>query len=143
MILLSGLLHEVQDCNELLSATAKLCGSNTVLHINVPNAASFHRLLALEMGLVQSVYAQSKTQKQMQQSHTFDLTSLAKLTSESGFAIVEQGSFFVKPFTHAQMAALQENEMLNDRMLDGLYNMSKYFPGNGSEIYMNLKLRKQ
>lgn len=140
-ILLSSLLHEIPDSKRLLDATARLCGPTTIVHINVPNARSFHRLLALEMGIIGNLFEPSQTQQRMQQSHTFDLESLAQLVSQSGFQVVEQGSFFIKPFTHAQMASLQAAGLMTDLMLDGLYKLSKHFPDNGSEIFMNVKLR--
>lgn len=139
-IILSSLLHEVSDSKLLLDATARLCGLTTIVHINVPNARSFHRLLALEMGLISDLFETSSTQRQMQQSHTFDVTSLARLVSQSGFQVVEQGTFFIKPFTHAQMASLQAAGLLTDAMLNGLYRLSRYFPDNGSEIFMNVRL---
>jgi ubiquinone/menaquinone biosynthesis C-methylase UbiE len=139
-IILSSLLHEVGDSKRLLDATARLCGPTTILHINVPNARSFHRLLALEMGLIVDLFEKSATQRQMQQSHTFDVDSLAQLVSQSGFQVVEQGTFFIKPFTHAQMASLQAAGLVTDLMLDGLYRLSTHFPDNGSEIFMNVRL---
>jgi 2-polyprenyl-3-methyl-5-hydroxy-6-metoxy-1,4-benzoquinol methylase len=140
-IVLSSLLHEVPDCKQLLDATASLCGRDTIVHVNVPNARSIHRLLALEMGLIHSIYERSHTQERMQQSRTFDSNSLAELVSQSEFEIVEQGTFFIKPLTHAQMASLQASGMLTERMLEGLYGLSRHFPENGSEIFMDLRLR--
>lgn len=140
-VVLSSLLHEIRDSEKLLDATARLCGPTTIVHINVPNARSFHRLLALEMGIIGDLFEKSATQQRMQQSHTFDVDSLATLVLQSGFQVVEQGSFFLKPFTHAQMASLQAAGLVTDLMLDGLYNLSKYFPDNGSEIFMNVRLR--
>lgn len=143
LILVSSLLHEIPDCASLLSDTAKLCSAETIVHLNVPNANSFHRLLALEMGLISTIYEKSKVQQQMQQTHTFDLGALAKLSEECGFKVLEQGSFFVKPFTHAQMAFLQESGFVTDAMLDGLYLLSKHLPDHGSEIYMNIQLMEK
>jgi 2-polyprenyl-3-methyl-5-hydroxy-6-metoxy-1,4-benzoquinol methylase len=140
-IVMSSILHEVPASTTLLEAVAKLCGPGTIVHVNVPNARSIHRLLALEMGLIESVYEKSKTQEFMQQSQTFDTVGLAALVSQSGFDIVEHGTFFIKPFTHAQMASLQTSGILTEQMLEGLYKLSKYFPANGSEIFMDLKLR--
>lgn len=140
MILMSSLLHEIPDAASLLCATAKLCNAQTIVHLNVPNAKSFHRVLALEMGLITNLYEKSEIQLQMQQSHTFDLESLAKLSMACGFKVIEQGSFFVKLFTHAQMASLQTSGVVTDAMLDGLYQLSKHFPEHGSEIYMNIQL---
>jgi 2-polyprenyl-3-methyl-5-hydroxy-6-metoxy-1,4-benzoquinol methylase len=140
-VALSSLLHEISDSKTLLDATAQLCGPGTIVHVNVPNALSIHRLLAVEMGLIQSVYERSQTQERMQQKQTFDAHSLAALVFESGFEIVEQGTFFIKPFTHAQMASLQTSGLLTEPMLEGLYKLSKHFPDNGSEIFMDLRLR--
>ena len=141
-IVLSSLLHEVVDAAEILRATRCLCSETTVVHVNVPNAWSFHRVLALEMGLIETVYQKSGVQLQMQQSRTFDLDSLSRLATDCGFRSVEQGTFFVKPFTHAQMAALQNCGFLTEQMLEGLYRMSTRFPLHGSEIFINLKVDK-
>ena len=140
-IVLSSLLHEIRDSKQLLDTTASLCGRRTIVHVNVPNAYSFHRLLAYEMGIIPSVYEKSEIQRQMQQSHTFDIDRLEHLVSQSGFESIERGSFFIKPFTHAQMASLQASGLMTDRMLDGLYGLSRHFPANGSELFMNLRLR--
>jgi 2-polyprenyl-3-methyl-5-hydroxy-6-metoxy-1,4-benzoquinol methylase len=139
-IVLSSLLHEVPDSVGLLETTKGLCKLNTIVHVNVPNACSFHRLLALEMGIIQNVYERSATQVQMQQSHSFDLDSLASLVSGTGFRIMEQGTFFIKPFAHSQMASLQSAGILTDQILDGFYALTKHFPKHGSEIFMNLIL---
>lgn len=140
LILMTSLLHEIEDSMGLLKSVSELCDSDTVVHINVPNAKSFHRLLAMEMGLISNVYEKSGIQKTMQQSHTFDLDTLNALVIKAGFQVIDSGSFFIKPFTHAQMAYLQEKNVLSPQMLDGLYAMSKHMPENGSEIFTNIQL---
>lgn len=139
-IVLSSLLHEVPNPDVLLASTKRLCKGDTVVHVNVPNAGSFHRLLALEMAIIKTIYEPSKTQQRMQQTHTFDVDSLASLVSKNGFLVVEQGTFFIKPFAHAQMEHLRESGFATDAMLDGLYSLSKHLPEHGSEIYMNLRV---
>lgn len=141
LILLTSLLHEIPDNKGMLEAVAQLCSKDTVIHINVPNAKSFHRLLAQESGLIDSIYQKSAVQKKMQQSHTFDLSALGELVASAGFKVIEQGSFFIKPFTHGQMAALQAAGVLTDAILNGLYAMSKHLPECGSEIFMNIQLK--
>ena len=37
-IICSSLLHEVEDKSQLLNAIKKLCSTDTIIHINVPNA---------------------------------------------------------------------------------------------------------
>lgn len=137
LILLSGLLHEVPNVQQILATALQCCHKNTVVHANVPNAKSFHRLLALEMGLIPTLYEQSQMQKELQQPRIFDLTILSEAMKSAGFEVIEQGSYFVKPFTHGQMDALAKTGFLTQAMLDGLWNIAKHFPENGSEIFVN------
>lgn len=139
LILLSGLLTELTDCAPVLAATRSLCGADTVVHVNVTNARSFHRLLALEMGLVDNLLALSDLQHKLQQHRVFTSESLRDLMVESGFAVFEEGDYFVKPFTHAQMQALADQGVLTPQMLEGLWGMAKHLPGLGSEIYVNVR----
>ncbi len=134
-ILLSSVLHEAPDPAALLKAAHSLCHDNTTVHVYVPNARSLHRLLALEMGLIKDVHDVSATQQRMQQSMTYDAERLTQALRSASFTIEETGTFFIKPFTHAQMAGLQEDGMLDARMLDGLYGLGKHLPEHGSELY--------
>jgi SAM-dependent methyltransferase len=138
-ILLSGLLHEVPDAARLLAAVRLLCSATTQVHVNVPNARSLHRLLALEMGLIDDLHQLSANQRDLQQPRTFDIDSLSALATESSFEVLEHGSYFVKPFTHRQMAQLQDNGLLDERMLDGLYGLARHLPDMGSEIFVHLR----
>ena len=139
-ILLSGLLHEVPDAGLLLAAVRPLCDSQTRVHANVPNARSLHRLLALEMGLIDDLHALSANQRSLQQPRTFDIDSLSGLCAEGGYEVLEAGSYFIKPFTHRQMAQLQGTGLMDERLLDGFFALEKHLPGLGSEIFVNLRL---
>ena len=142
-IILSSLLHEVESPDTFLGTVRSLCGPQTVVHIDVPNAHSFHRLLAVEMGLIGSVYEASGTQVQMQQHGLFDQQSLVALVTRVGFKVIRQGSFFLKPFTHRQMAALVESGFASEQMLLGLYRMVPHMPGLGSEIFVDVRLGQE
>lgn len=138
-IVLSGLLHEVPDAARVLAAVRLLCDTATQVHVNVPNARSLHRLLALEMGLIEDVHQLSYNQLRLQQPRTFDIDSLGALAIGCGFDITEQGAYFVKPFTHRQMAQLQDIDLIDERMLSGLYGLARHLPGLGSEIFVHLQ----
>jgi 2-polyprenyl-3-methyl-5-hydroxy-6-metoxy-1,4-benzoquinol methylase len=139
LILVSSLLHEVDDPSSMLKAVRALCNSGTVVHIVVPNAHSLHRLLAVEMGLIDDVYQKSATQIAMQQASTFSVSSLTTLVEEAGFNVMERETFFVKPFTHQQMARCMDTGIVTGPMLDGLYRLASRLPDYGSEICMNLR----
>lgn len=140
IVLISGLLHEIQNGDLILENLRKILRPDTVVHANVPNANSFHRLLAFEMGLIDSVFQMSGTNIQLQQQNVYDLNSLSELVQKQGYKIISSGSYFVKPFTHKQMSEMIDNKIIDEKVLDGLFKMIKYMPGLGSEIYVNFIL---
>jgi SAM-dependent methyltransferase len=115
LILVSGLLHELSHPEDILRAVRPLCSALTVVHVNVPR------------------------QKRLQQAHTFDISGLRTLCEREGFTEIDSGSYFIKPFSHAQMAQLQSTGFLDERMLDGLFGLEKHLPGLGSEIFINMR----
>lgn len=137
MVVLSCLLHEVPDPQRLLSAVRGLCAPGGVLHVNVPSARSLHRLLAVAMGLIPDVATESDTQRTMQQRGVYDAAGLEDELGRAGFAVTERGSIFVKPFTHAQMQRLVDEDFLTPQMLDGLDALALLLPDLGSELWMD------
>ena len=138
-IIISSLLHEIENQNNFLKKLHQISSNNTVLHLNVPNAKSFHRLLAVQMGLIKSEFEMSAANKEFQQQQVFDLETLINLVESHGFKIIESGSYCFKPFTHQQMQNMLDAKLLTNEMLDGLYNMTKYLPNFGSEVFVNFK----
>ncbi len=139
-IIMASLLHEVEKPVSLLRAVMTLCSKQTIVHINVPNAFSLHRILAYKMGMITDVHEKSGMQKHMQQNSTFDLTSLVALINQAcEVEIVEKGSFFPKFFTHNQMQNMIDVGIIDEKVLEGMYEMGDYFPKYGSEIYVNIR----
>ena len=140
-ILISSLLHEIPNVDLFLNSIYSLANKDTVIHINVPNADSFHRVLAVEMGLIKSQFVKSNNNIEFQQNTIFDLFTLKSIFMNAGYEIIEEGSYSVKPFTHLQMQHLIDRECIDFNILEGLYKMEKYMPGLGSEIYINVKIK--
>ena len=138
-ILVSSLLHEIPNQIGFFKTLNNISTSDTVIHINVPNAKSFHRLLAVEMGLIESVYEMSSSNIQFQQHEVFDLERLRELVENNGFNVIDSGSYSFKPFTHSQMQNMVDNGSITEKMLDGFFNMENYLGDIGSEIYVNIK----
>lgn len=138
-ILISGLLIEIPDVTKFLKVIYNVSSDDTVIHINTANAKSFHRLLAVEMGLIKSEYEKSESNIRLQQNTVYNLESLKSVVQKSGFETIEEGSFAFKPFTHEQMQRMIDQNLLTDAMLDGFYKMEKYLPELGSEIYVNIR----
>ncbi len=141
-IVCSALLHELENPKEFLKAVFSLCGDDTDVHINVPNALSFHRQLAVEMGLIESVFEKSDRNVQLKQYHIFDMSRLTNILEESGFELIEKGGYFIKPFTHEQMETIVA-EFASDELLTGLHLLGKKYPELASEIYCNIRKSRQ
>lgn len=138
-IVLSGLLHEVIEPESLLRDVLKICKKHTIVHINVPNYRAFHMLWAYESGLISELGNLSKSAKLLQQNTTFDMERLKDMVIATGFNIIEQGSYFIKLFNHSKMEMCVKNDIIDERLLDGLYKMTKYMPDLGSEIFVNAR----
>ena len=140
MIIVSCLLHEIEDQTRFLNKLHSLCGDDTIVHINVPNAQSMHRRLAVSMGLISNPYKISETQKRMQQSHPpFDDNTLKQVLNAHDFEVCDSGGYFIKPFTHNQMMHLLQAGVADDMVLDGLFKLGKEMPDLASEIWVDCK----
>lgn len=140
-IIISSLLHEVNSPEVILNCARNVSNQRTLIHINVPNSHSFHPVWAYESGLIQSLGNLTETAKSLQQNTAFDLQKLSDLVLASGFKIIDKGSYFIKPFNHSKMQGCLENNFINERLLDGLYKMTKYIPDMGAEIYLNCRVK--
>ncbi|MEK9569746.1 MAG: class I SAM-dependent methyltransferase [Paracoccaceae bacterium] len=140
MIIVSCLLHEIEDQTAFLKKLHNISCDNTIIHINVPNAMSMHRRLAVSMGLISSSYEISETQKKMQQSHPpFDSKSLKYFLTTHNFKVCNFGGYFIKPFTHTQMMQLLHAGVANEMVLDGLFELGTEMPELASEIWVDCK----
>jgi SAM-dependent methyltransferase len=138
-IILSSLLHEVPFPNKLLQSVYQVCSSDTVVHINVPNVYSFHRLLAYEMGYIASIFEKSETEAKFQRHTRFDKQLLCEMVEENGFRILSYGTYFIKPFTNQQMEAIMAQNIVDKDIIKGLERMVRYMPDLGSEMYVEVK----
>jgi SAM-dependent methyltransferase len=140
-VIASSLLHEVPDPDRFVQDLRRHCGPETVLHLNVPNVHSFHRLLALEAGLIQDVFERSQTEARFQRQTRFDMSSLRSFLEERGFEVLDAETYFVKPFTHSQLEQMLAAKIIDGRIIDALDRMIRYMPDLGAEMFVNVRLR--
>lgn len=144
-VIVSSLLHEVEQPEKLLAAIINAASDKTLVHINVPNAKSFHRLLALKAGIIKDVHALSAQNKKFQQHSVWNIDELKEFIGEVAIKnnrrveFESSGSYFVKPFTHAQMEQCLNNGVFGENVLDGLNDMIEFMPELGAEIYVNCR----
>ena len=140
-VILAGLLHEVESPSIMLESVRKILNKSAILHINVPNAQSLHRLVALHAGIIENISELSDFNERFQQNTVFNLKQIKLLLDQNGFEVVDNGTIFIKPFTHSQMQRLIDLKILNDVVIEGLFNATESLPDLGCEIYLNAKLK--
>lgn len=140
LVICSGLLHEVHSAGQLLTSISQVMEENTLLHINVPNADSFHRRLAVAMGIIQNTETMSDRNRQLLQNKVYNIETLKADLTLAGLHITKIGGYFVKPFTHEQMEFIEP--ILDSTLLDGLYELGRQHPEWASEIYAESRRSK-
>lgn len=136
VIVIGGFLHEIDNPEEVLAAVKKIASPSTVVITYVPNANSFHRLLAFESGLIKSNYEFSENDKLFGRRNVFNIQSITSLFITSGYSVLTTDTYFIKPFTHEQMDSLLGLSFFTNEILYGLFKMTKYMPDMGCEIFL-------
>jgi 2-polyprenyl-3-methyl-5-hydroxy-6-metoxy-1,4-benzoquinol methylase len=141
-IILPGVLHEVDNPYKFLNYLGKLCSKETTLYINVPNANSLHRLIAVEMGLIQDIFTHTERNQILEQTVIFNKDTLIEIVESSivGMKMVEYASFFIKPFTHEQMDLCLKSRIISNEVIEALFLISNCLPDFGSEIKSVFKM---
>lgn len=139
VIVIGGFLHEIENSEEVLRVINKIANPNTIIITYVPNADSFHRILAFESGIIESNYELSKNDFLFGRSVVFNFETIKALFVNSGFTVIDLDTYFIKPFTHEQMDALIVSNIINKKILEGFFKMGKYMPDMGCEIFLSSK----
>ncbi len=136
LVIASCLLHEVEDPSLFLKSLSNILAPGGSLYVDVPNARSLHRFVAVETGYLENIYSKSSTQIKMQQSGiVFDKQKLTEILEDNGFLIVECGGYFVKPFHHEKMQALLDNGIFTEADLLSFYKLGTILNDFESEIF--------
>lgn len=132
VVLLSGVLQDVPDPAELLRVSLDYAAPGARILVTTPNALSFHRLLAVEMGLMPTPHSLSPRNRRFRQDVVFDQESLGQLLEQGGLQDLRFEGYMFKPFTHIQMARVLE--VLPAGITEGLDRLGRQFPRHAAEI---------
>lgn len=140
IILLIGLIHEVEDAQELMDAVKNICHKGTKVIITTNNPKSFHLTLAYESGIIPQLGILTDKAKSFQRNKVFTMEEMKELAKANSFTVLEEGSYFIKPFSHKQMKELLDNHIITEAVLEGFDKMIKYMPDLGAENYCVVEL---
>lgn len=134
-IILSSILHIVDDLNIFFEKIKSLCHKDTVIHINVPNSMSIHRLLGYEMNILPSINSLSGKDKEFNHKRIFSKIELSSFLLKHQFKIISSSTYMLKPFSDSQMS-----KIITEDIVKGLQKLTEYyFQPFGCEIVTEAK----
>src|SRR5207302_6313610 len=105
----------VRRCRDHLSAAG-------LLHVSLQNPLSIHRLVGVEMGLIDSPEAVSDRGRAYDTLRMLDGEALERLGTAAGLRCVHRQGVLLKPLPNDRMAALP------DKMIEGFIRAARHFP---------------
>ena len=136
LVVLSGVLHELTNPDMVLTRISSKMRAGGFLFVVTPNNESVHRLLGVQLGLLESNTSLTNTEILMQQHSNYSLESLRGKLHQMNFKVATAKTSFVKPHTHKQMQSWVDEGVLTESNLEQLYQLSDFFEPFNSEIFI-------
>jgi SAM-dependent methyltransferase len=130
-IIMSHVLEHIEYPVSVLKRVYDWLDDNGVFLLSVPNARSIHRLVAVEMGLLDSIYQLNQRDMELGHYRIYDIESLKMDAQKAGFNVIDEGGIFFKPISNKQI-----DDYWTEEMIYGFFKLSKLFPHNCAEIYL-------
>lgn len=135
-VLACNLIHELPDPLDALTRAGALLAADGVVHLTLQNPYSIHRLVALEMGLLDDPRGISGRGRRYSTLRIWDADELIELAWEAGLRVVAREGVMLKPLANEMMAALP------DEVLDGFERAARHLPDNCAMNYLVLRARR-
>lgn len=140
-IFCSYVLEHVLDPAEVLNICHHALKKGGRLFVTVPNARALSRQMALEMGLLESLYSLTENDKAHGHRRVFDLEILRKIIEDSPFESIEFGGTFVKQYADFQINQMIDANIIGKEQLIGMQKLAEKYPDISGSIYAVLEKR--
>lgn len=135
-ILATNILEHVDDPRTTLEAVSRWCNNETLLVVSVPNSESFHRRLAVLMGLQPTLDTLSPRDHLVGHQRVYSREMLLDHIDEAGFEVIAQKGFLLKALPNSMMADF------SPELIQALYKIADELPVEYSAD-MGFMLRKK
>ena len=99
------------------------------LHVVVPNAHSLHRLLGVQMGMLDHPAAFTDRDRMLDHRRVYDMDLLRRDLAVGGWRVEQMRGIFLKPLSNAQMQALSPAQ------IDAFFHVGRELPRHCAMIY--------
>jgi SAM-dependent methyltransferase len=135
-ILLIDTIQMLDDKSEILTKIKNSMDQKSRFHIISPNNKSFHRLLGLEMNLIENLDDQSARDIAVEANQDLNWDKLRHLLSMVGFNILKEEGILFKLFDNKKMGSLDSD------IISALFNLGNEFKENAAHMYICCALEK-
>ena len=129
-IIMSHVLEHIEHPVSALVRIRSWLKSDGVFLVSVPNAKSLHRMVAVEMGLLESIYTLNTRDHELGHYRVYDMVVLKDHLVSAGFNVTKTGGIFLKPLSNGQI-----EQQWTPEMIHGFKKVANYFPEYSAEIY--------
>lgn len=129
-VVMAHILEHVDNPIEIIAIGKKFLKPGGVLLIDVPNARSFHRLAAVEMGMLKVTDELNETDHMLGHRRVYTSDLMKDHIRQAGLKVVHWGGHFLKTVSNKQM-----EESWNEEMMNAYFEVGKRFPDNCAEIF--------
>ena len=136
-IVAAHIMEHIKDPVYLLRKVKEWISPEGVLLVLVPNAFSFHRLVAVKMGLLERPEQLNDLDIRLGHRRVYTKAHLVTHLESAGWEICLTGGVFFKALSNQQI-----EQWFTEQMLNGFYELGKDFPEYAAEIYAVCRLPK-
>jgi 2-polyprenyl-3-methyl-5-hydroxy-6-metoxy-1,4-benzoquinol methylase len=130
-ILMGHILEHVEDPVFILKKFKKYLNDLGVIIITVPNALSFHRLIGVGMGLLDSVYSLNDSDKLVGHKRVYDFERLKADVEMADLKVVARDAYFLKFLSNQQFEVIN-----NSDLIEACMKLGEDFRQNAAEIVL-------
>lgn len=128
-IIFNHVLEHIAEPIQLLKQIRTWLAPGGKFIVGVPNARSFHRMAAVKLGLLESIYSLNERDLQLGHERVYDMDMLKAHLTEAGFVISHETGVFLKFLANGQI-----EKWFSQEMIQAFYELGKDYPELCAEI---------
>jgi trans-aconitate methyltransferase len=129
-VLMFNALEHVRDPLDLLGRVLGWLSPGGRLHVVVPNSESLHRLVGVEMGILESTRSLSESDVRIGHFRVYSLATLLADLRAAGFVPLHWQGLFLKVLSNKQMIGWSWD------LIHALHAVGQRFPAHCAELYV-------
>ncbi|MCS6991423.1 MAG: class I SAM-dependent methyltransferase [Chitinophagales bacterium] len=126
-IIMHHVLEHLKDPLPVLTRYVRFLCSDGVIALTVPNAHALSRQLAVQMGLLTSVYELSENDRNHGHYRVYDWKSMEQTVQEAGYEIIARHGLSLKLLSDRQMNQMLEAGIMGQAQIMGLWSIADQY----------------